>query len=478
MPGQMENCAKCGKRFTVTPYSRADPDGGLLCTPCGKELAADEKVPKKKKPRVSNGPVGNRRKVQSSILDGINPTGTRSLTMLCVEHLAKNIDLAEDLGNLPTGVIDKIARILSKRRILNPQTMYLFLQPDTREVIYYDAARLSSDDIMQTMRSAPDLTNLKIKNGIQFKDEVMDYMMSRDFQLQKFYLHGANLLSDEKWIEYLSKKGKHLQSLRVYWTDKHVTDNMMEQLQDYCPSLKALKIAHNQQVSGKGVKTLANLPNLEYLSLELQKAVHPDVYVEILSKIGLQLKTFSLSIVPDVDNTVLDAIHHHCRSLRKLRITESEHCTDEGFARLFTGWENPGLEFLDLEKCRQLDSDQPRSNEKNVGLCSNGFRALMAHSGQTLRRLNVHACRHISREAFEDVFAEDQRYTKLEEMEISFCEEVNDFIVGCIYRCCPNLRILNIFGCMLVKDVRVPKGKILVGLPNAKGMQIEGMDDD
>jgi DNA repair protein RAD7 len=31
---------------------------------------------------------------------------------------------------------------------------------------------------------------------------------------------------------------------------------------------------------------------------------------------------------------------------------------------------------------------------------------------------------------------------------------------------------------MKVRDVRVPRGKILVGVPNARGMVIEGDDDE
>ncbi|KAK4216699.1 hypothetical protein QBC37DRAFT_370799 [Rhypophila decipiens] len=41
LPGQVGNCAACGKHFTVSPFSRNSPDGGLLCTLCGKELAKE-----------------------------------------------------------------------------------------------------------------------------------------------------------------------------------------------------------------------------------------------------------------------------------------------------------------------------------------------------------------------------------------------------------------------------------------------------
>ena len=218
--------------------------------------------------------------------------------------------------------------------------------------------------------------------------------------------------------------------------------------------------------------------------------MHPDVYVALLARIGAKLETLSLTRVHGADNTVLDAIHTHCRALSKLRITESEEMTDAGFERLFAGWANPGLAFADLQKCRHLDAAKPRANPDRVGLCSAGFRALMAHSGRTLRDLNVHGCRHIGADAFEAVFGPSAAANAaapggprapaeaMKKLEISFCEEVTDYVVGCVFKGCPALRELNVFGCMKVRDVRVPRGKILVGVPNAKGMVIEGDEDD
>ncbi|KAK3944188.1 hypothetical protein QBC46DRAFT_305987 [Diplogelasinospora grovesii] len=478
LPGQMENCAICGKRFTVTPYSRAAPDGGgLLCTPCGKELQQEGGPPKKKPKRATGGAVGRRRQQQSDILDGTYHRGAKPLMTLCIEKLTKHIDLADELGDLPPMIIDKIARNLSKHRLLDSRTLGLFLTPTAEDVHVYDGAKLSSEDLIRIFQTVPALKNLKIRNGIQFKDEVMDYLLSRDIELESFYLHGANLLSEEKWIQYLQEKGRSLQSLRVYFTDKHFGDGVLATLSTACPSLKRLKVTHNQAVSAEGIKNIGQIKTLRHLSLDLHKKVHPDIYVSLLSEIGYDLQTFSLTRVPDIDNTVLDALHNNCKSLQKLRITDSEVMTDEGFARLFNGWENKPLRFIDFQKCRQLDAGQPRENPDNTGLCSNGFKAMMAHSGRYLVDVNVHACRHISAAAFEEVFAADKVYPDLKNLEISFCEEVTDFIVGSIFRSCPNLHELNVFGCMKVKDVRVPMGKILVGVPNALGMVIEGDDD-
>ena len=83
LPGQIENCELCDKRFTVTPYSKEGPDGGLLCTKCSKEVEEERKKGvKQKKAAVSRE---KRRKMQSNLLDGQVSVGSKSLQELCVE---------------------------------------------------------------------------------------------------------------------------------------------------------------------------------------------------------------------------------------------------------------------------------------------------------------------------------------------------------------------------------------------------------
>ncbi|KAI0192192.1 hypothetical protein F4808DRAFT_475880 [Astrocystis sublimbata] len=388
LPGQMSNCEICGKRFTVTPYSRSGPEGGLVCSPCGRKLSKDEDANKKanKKREVVPKSGAARRKIQSRILDGTYTV--------------------------------------------------------------YDAAKLKSDDFIKIFQSVPQLKKLKLRNAIQFTDTVMQYLASRNLALESIYVHGANLLGEDVWLAYLTKKGTHLRSLQIYYTDRHFGDAALAFYQACAPILPVSKSVTTNSFPTKcdpeGWLTASDILN--------QK-------------------------VSDVDDRLLDAIHENCTILSKLRITESEFMTDAGFARLFRGWKNRPLKFVDFQKCRYVDASKPRTNEHMVGLCSQGFEALMEHSGAGLQYLNVHACRHIPREAFERVFSSGKTYPQLRDLEISFCEDVNDFVVGSIFRSCPNLREVNVFGCMKVKDVRVPRGKILVGVPNAVGMRIEGVDD-
>jgi DNA repair protein RAD7 len=222
--------------------------------------------------------------------------------------------------------------------------------------------------------------------------------------------------------------------------------------------------------------------NLTHLSLEFYKQFDDCVGTvnccALINSIGASLRTLSLATIHYLTDDVLREIHDNCQNLSKLRLTDNSSFTDDGFAKLFTGWLNPPLVYLDLHKCRHIDASEPRENPNRIGLGSAGFEALMAHSGCTLKHLNVHSCRHISREAFKNVFGENKTYPEMLEIDVSFCQSVNDFVVGSIFGSCPNLKTLKVFGNFGVREVRVPKGKILIGVPNALGMQIEGTEEE
>lgn len=499
LPGQMENCGRCQKRFTVTPYSRANDRGQLLCPACGRLQDQEKGADDKNKPGRNNksaaaakkaragadvleqkgGPVGQRRKAQSRLLDGASLVGPKSLVTQCVEHLSKNIHLAEDLGDLPEEVIDRIARLLSKRRLLNPKTVDLFIRPSAEDICVYDCADLVESDFLRMLQAMPHLKHLRLYNAIQFKDDVMDYLLQRDVQLETLCLYGANLVSATTWKTYLVERGAHLRTLHICDTDKHITDEVIGYIKDCAPQLTRLKIRGNEQMGSAGVEHLGHMPHLQHINLMLEKQVHADALVKMLQRIGVGLQTLSLRGAAKVDNTVLDALHQHARTLRKLRLTETQGCTDEGFVRLFEGWANPPLTEVDFEKNRFDEPDMAGfdDNTDGVGLCSKGFQAMMLHSGSELRKLHLHACRHIGRDAFEEVFAAGKQYPELRHIDVSFCGEVTDSVVRSMFQCCPNLNKLVTSGCMLVTGVQVPHGRVLVGVPNALGMQTVGFEE-
>jgi DNA repair protein RAD7 len=478
LPGQMENCEVCEKRFSVTAYSRAGPDGGLLCPKCSKDLDKEEGSAKKKR-KIAAGRA--RRQLQSNLLDGIYP-GAKDLMTLCIETLAKNVHNADSLGDLSDALVDRISAILSKKRLMAPEILDLFLRPGSDTITVYDAAKLSSDDFIRIFQIVPTVKHLRLRNAIQFKNNVMEHLLGTTVELETLSLHGSNLIDDERWNQFLIEKGSHLRALKVYHTDGHFGDEQLKMVSEHCLNLKRLKVCHNQKVTADGLKHLSEMKSLTHLSIELYKQMDESPGTSLCSgmiaSIGAALRTLSLSTIHYLSDQVLETIHDSCQNLSKLRLTDNSTFTDDGFAKLFTGWLNPPLIYLDLHKCRHIDAAEPRENPNKIGLGSAGFEALMAHSGSALKHLNVHSCRHISREAFENVFAEKKTYPELLEIDISFCQTVNDFVVGSIFRSCPNLKTLKVFGNFGVREARVPKGKILIGVPNALGMQIEGTEED
>ena len=142
-PGQFENCEQCSKRFTVTPYSKTGPEGGLLCASCGKLFKDSEKKANKTAGGRKAGGAGSgrkRRKIESDRMDGKIHLGARSLQQLCIEKVVAHHGDIEEFGDMPGTILERLSMIFTKKRVLGPKTLPLFLRPDLDTVAIHDAA--------------------------------------------------------------------------------------------------------------------------------------------------------------------------------------------------------------------------------------------------------------------------------------------------------------------------------------------------
>lgn len=467
LPGQFEHCDICNKRFTVTPYSKEGPDGGLLCTPCGKELSKDLKK-EQNAAKKSAGTGKKRRKVESDRLDGIAVGGAKSLSQLCIQKVAQHHDDVEELGDLPQSVLERLSEIFSKKRVMKSKTLPLFLRPDHTSVIVHDAAYLEEEDYRQIFAIVPNMRKLVLSNTCQLKDGSIDYMLERCHDLRHIQLYAANLVQEGMWHRLFREAGAKLEVLRLKWLDAAFEDLVVRDMVRYCPNLERLKLKLCRRLGEDAVSSIADLPELKHLSLQISQDVSTATLVNLVEKRGSGLLTLSLEKFIDADDSVVEAIHDNCTQLSKLRLSENDTVTDAGYTQLFKDWDNHPLSFADFSSTRDIDNNHSEGPEEAIGLASSGFQALMDHSGAALKHLNIASCRHIELSAFIDVFNGAQNYPALEYINMSFCNRADTGVVAGIFKSCPALKQLVAFGCFDVQDVVVPRNVALIGVPRAQ----------
>jgi DNA repair protein RAD7 len=309
----------------------------------------------------------------------------------------------------------------------------------------------------------PSLENVNLRFAGQIKDKVFDYMTQRQLKLRRLQLDSSNLVSDGCWRQFFKTLGPQLEALRLSNLDYSFDDETAEIMSKNCTNLRRLKLTLCWKLTDKAIAAISNLPKLEHLSLEPYETIKPETVTNLIDKLGANLRTLSLKSFHEVNDMSLESIHKNCRRLEKLRLNDNSVCTDKGYASLFTGWSNPPLKFVDVSSTRDVDNANPDGPEEPVGLASDGFIALMKHSGSRLESLDISSCRHVSRSAFESVFSEGQTYPCLKDLDITFHTVVDGFIVSSIFKCCPSIKKLTAFGCSNVSHVKVPAGVALVG---------------
>lgn len=465
-PGQFAHCELCDKRFTVTPYSKEGPDGGLLCTPCGKVQTKDQKKEQKAlAPKVTGK---KRRKLESDKLDGIAVGGAKTLKQLCIEKVVKHHEDVDELGDMPQEVIERLSMIFSKKRVMTSKTLPLFLRPDHDTVVVHDAAYLEEEDYHQMFAVVPHVKKLILSNACRFKDDTVEYLLDRCKNINHLHLYAANLVTDGMWNQLFLEAGPKFEVVKLKWLDAAFDDASVATMVENCPKIHRLKFKLCRRLGQDSINSISNLTQLEHLSLHINNEVSAEALVNLIQKRGSALRTLSLEKFIDADDTVIAAIHSTCNRLIKLRFSENDYASDAAYVSLFTNWTNPALTFVDLDSTRDVDNNNADGPENPIGLASAGFKALMAHSGPALKHLDIASCRHVTLSAFLDVFSGEHTYPKLEYVNISFCPRADTSVVAGIFKSCPALKQLVAFGCFEIANVVVPRDVALIGVPKAQ----------
>jgi DNA repair protein RAD7 len=312
----------------------------------------------------------------------------------------------------------------------------------------------------------PKLKHLNLRNAGQIKDEVIDFVLERDVPLQSLCLEASNLVSDDRWRKWFAKSGHRMEAVKLAWLDSSLDDETVDCLVTGCPNLERLKLKKCFRIGDESLHSLGRLQHLQHLSLRFINPTSASALNSLISRVGRGLRTLSLERFENADDSTLGAIHETCTKLSKLRFTENDYCTDAAFAALFTDWPNPPLKFIDLSSTRDVDHTKPDGPEDPVGLASSGFAALMRHSGSRLEVLDISSCRHIKKETFAEVFDGAKQYPFLRDVNLSFLTMIDTPVMAGLFKSCPAMKKLAVFGCFCLTDLLVPAGVALIGLPN------------
>lgn len=322
----------------------------------------------------------------------------------------------------------------------------------------------------------PRLTRVNLRFTSPMKDAIFHYMLERDMEIKDLHLDGPNLVTDACWRQVFMKLGHRFLSLKLWNLDSAFDNETAQVMCIQCPNLHRLKLKFIHKIDNEMLEGISTLKSLQHLSLRFLKetVIDTEPLLQILASVGPQLRSLSLEEFELVDDRLLQHIHEHCHHLAKLRLTLNSTFTDKGLAGLFTGWANQALTYVDFHSLRDVDMTNPAGPEEPIGLAFDGFVALMEHSGSKIQHLNIASCRHVSYKAFEQVFAENKLYPNLRYLDISFSTVVDDYLVQCIFRCCPALQRLVVFACFKIRDVHIPRGLALIGTVGAT-IKIDGV---
>lgn len=478
LPGQLDNCEICEKRFTVTPYSGTGPDGGLLCGKCSKELKdeAKKEAAANKKKNKAPAPRGRKRQTESDRLMGDVKSGAKSLVSMCVRKVANVVNDIEEFGDMPQDILDRLSQILSKQRVLTPRVLDLFLRPDVDRIVVYDCGKLETEDFQRIFGTMPHVEIVNLRFAGQLKDGPLLYMADKCKRIRHLQLGATNLVSDPTWVELFAKRGPQLESFKVSELNDSMRDETVEVMVKECRNLKRLKIRQCTHLTEASLDSLSTLTSLEHLTLAIAQDASSSTLVNLVTNLGPNLRTLCLENYQDLDDEVLDAIKNYCPKLSKLRITGSNICHDTAFASLFdNNCPFPPLVRADVCENREIDSMNPDGPEEDtIGFGTLALSNLLQHSGSRLERLDLKSDRHISHATLLECFDGVKQYPSLKDIDLSFVRAVDDVVVAGIFQSCPSLAKLALFACFNARGAGIPGGIAVVGLPNAGDNIVQG----
>ncbi|KAJ1955406.1 UV-damaged DNA-binding protein rad7 [Dispira parvispora] len=403
--GKMIFCRICKARFLRKfadlargASSQADDD---ICPPC--KRSAMKGIPQAK-PRAKRRQALTRRKnVGYESHDGPLP-----LVDSCIQIISKYIHDVETLGDIGDVNMDKICRIISKRRLLTPESLQLFLRPDKLQLRLYDVTRLTAPHLTQITVFCPYLTELHLDFCGRMDDETLGAVATRCTELRSIHLHGPFLVTDEAFAHFFQHRADKLKTISLSQASR-LAQKGIRSLASQARGLTTLKLMGCEHVDDESLMLLTEpavsvLELIEHLDISRPGAattvggvyntytIQDSTILRMITRFGSRLRALNLNGCHTLSDRVLhEGILPHCSRLHSLELSECAGLTSFGMASFFILWrdrypQGAHLNRLDLSRCDTLDDAVVET--------------VVYHSGHSLENLNLNGLMQLTDAAF------------------------------------------------------------------------------
>lgn len=443
--GDTATCPSCATEFTLTVsalYSTAH--SAYLCADC--QALAQRHAQAQRKSQMAARK--RRQKMATALLDRADWKATPKLADLCILEISRHIEDVDQLGDIGAVNLDKLLRILLRNRRLDDTTVRLFLDPRHAELEFWDCSSILADGLAQVAAVCPQLQRLTLAMCGQLHNRTLEYYADQLSSLTHLRLDGPFLVSDPQWKALFTLVGTRLKGFHLGNTHRFLTSLLVHML-ELCPQLEELSLSRLDGLDSEAgyalIPTqLTQLTQLEVLYPHDETLVSDDWVVAMCtSNPGIR------SLTLDGCTGLTDECIHGLAFLDQLQTVSLrglDQLTDEGFAALWNGWQNPGLLGVDFQKC--------------IGLGDRVVGALLSHSAGTLVEALLNSVYGVTKQAL----METPLLPLLTRLDLGFVRTVDDAVVARLGESCPLLELLEVYGDPgVTRMAKVRDGVRLVG---------------
>ncbi|KAI9505466.1 hypothetical protein BX070DRAFT_188369 [Coemansia spiralis] len=476
--GRMKECEICGKRFLLRGEQTPDR---FLCAMCRRSVdkTFKEQAEVAKRARTTTAPKAAKRRRTKKTEGGLleYDPGLPTLQDLCVRAIAKHLDQVDSFGDISTQSLHKLCRIICKMRLLDEQTLRLFLGPEKTSVTLYDCTKITDSGMQRLIEQCPNVTSLDLEYcGRMSSQNLLD--MARNLtQLKYVRLDGAFVVSDKAWAMFFRTMGERLQSFKIKYTG--FGPGAMRALVTHCTALHELQVSECIDFDDSCLAMLAApitdheepLSKLERLNLSRPyKPMSNQTAMRVVETLGSQLCVLDFAGFKDIeDDFLLQALDKNCGRLQELHLSECNSISSDAFAEFFArqrhkratsaghaadGKRSNGLTRVGLDKCYMLTDLV--------------IQELVLYSGATLRWLNLnsvddnltmHGLLALAGKIYRpppeqdghrggpELVDETSGCVLLEEIDLSWVHCASDTVLDMVLSKCTKLAQIKTYGC-------------------------------